>query len=100
FAEEDASEPPSHHAPAAETDEQSRTAFGMTAEPLECAVGGQSGAHQRSGKARRQRRVVDQVARMRHHDVIRVAAIDGNAEMVMGGPHVFFTGPPAPPLPP
>ena len=47
-------------------DQQQRAALGGGHEPLERRIGGEAGAHQRSGEIRRQRRVVDQIARMRN----------------------------------
>src|SRR5689334_12001272 len=64
----------------------------MIAQPLERAIGGEPGAHQRPGECRRQRVMIEQITRMRHQDVSREPAVDRNAEMMMRGAHVLFAG--------
>ncbi len=73
----------SHHADAAEPEQQNGTALGPADVPLESGVRGQAGAHQRPGKFRRQWRIVEQVARVRNKHMRSEAAIDGDAEVTM-----------------
>ena len=61
-------------------------------QPLERRIGGEARAHQRARERRRQRRIFDQIARMRHQHVRGKAAVGGDAEMAVGRAQIFLAG--------
>ena len=65
---------------------------GVRLKALERRIGGQARAHQRAGERRRQRRVIDQIARMRHQHMRGEAAVGGDAEMAVGVAEIFLAG--------
>ena len=89
-AEKSARNGKAHHADAAEPDQQNGTALRPAGMPLKSGVRGQAGAHQRPGKCRRQRRVVEQVARMRNKNMRGEPAIDRDAEVTMVRAQILF----------
>jgi hypothetical protein len=56
---------------------------------LQRAIGGHTGAHQRSGQVDRQRIVIQQIFRVRHQHVTGKAAVDGDAEEALLGAEVL-----------
>src|SRR5215475_383523 len=83
----------SHHADAAKADQQHRAARGVSLEPLEGRIGGKTRAHQHAGERRRQRRVVEKIARMRHQHVAGITAVGRDAEMPRRGAQVLRAQP-------
>ena len=92
LAKQYASQRQPHHPDAAESNEQDRSALGVTAQSFKGAIGGKPRAHQWTGERRRQRRMVEQITRVRHQYVSCETAVDGNAKMMMCGAHILFAG--------
>jgi hypothetical protein len=80
-----------HHADAAEPDQQHGPAFRMRGDALERRERGQARAHVGAGQRRGERRVVDQVARMRHQHMGGEAAVDLDAEIARRRAEIFLS---------
>src|SRR5262249_39218667 len=80
-------------ADAAEADQQDRSAVGMVGETPQRCVGGEPRAHQRAGERGGERRVIDEIARMRHQHVGGEAAVEIDADMARGGAVVLLAVP-------
>src|SRR5262245_38544505 len=87
---EGAGELQAHHADTAEPDDQQRTGAQKTQRLLDGAVAGEARAHQGTGELRRDALDLEQIARVRHHHVGRIATIDGDAEGTRVIAHVLI----------
>ena len=81
-----------HHADAAEPDQQHGPALGMLGDALERRECREARAHVGAGERGGERRIIDQVARMRHQHMGREAAVDLDAEMTRRRAEILFTG--------